>query len=224
MALAFPMRRIVVFLHLEMSSDCDSDTSISIGAAGSSKFSWHRCQRLELVTPVLVELTIYHLLPSSSFLPSFLTDALLFERILSGFGLVSGLGLLRPTLSELVLRSGTLPLARNDGFLCVIWFRSTFFKPAVTASPLFNWSNTAPMSPPVALGAGADGGAGKASRPGRGGGGGGGGGPPAAPGAGGGGGGGGAVAFVLFTAGAESPCFNASASSMPCGFHETPVA
>jgi hypothetical protein len=74
--------------------------------------------------------------------------------------------------------SGTVELARREGFLCVICDLSTFLSPAVTDSPRLSCSNTAPMSEPPeaaafvvlawALG----------SKVGRGGGGGGGGGAP----------------------------------------------
>lgn len=151
---------------------------------------------------------MYHLFPSSSFLPSF------FVLMLSGFGFVPGpllLWLLK--LSELFVLSGTAPLALKPGFLCVIWLLSTFLSPAVTDSPLFNASKTAPISPDLGFG-----GAGKASNVGMGGGGGGGGGPPAPPGGGGGG------AGAPLTAGVSSLDFKASARSTPLLFHWIPDA
>ncbi len=156
--------------------------------------------------------TIIHLFPSSSFRGGF------FVRILSGFGFVGGVGLLlRPMLLELsLLCGGTGACVRRDGFLCVIWLGSTFFRPDVTDSPLFNSSNTAPMSgafvPPLG-GGGGGGGPPALSKVGRGGGG-GGGGPPLA-------GGGAGEPFVEF----ESPDLtsrSACAASVPWLFQVTP--
>ena len=61
-------------------------------------------------------------------------------RILSGFGFLEGMGDLPLELEELPefwesLRSGTVELARSEGFLCVISDLSTFRRPAVTAEP-----------------------------------------------------------------------------------------
>jgi len=94
---------------------------------------------------------MYHLFPSSSFRGGF------FVLMLSGFGFFPGARLLpRPTdetLDWLSLRVGTVAPARNEGFLCVISFGSTFRKPFVTASPLFSSENTAPRPLAAAVGA-----------------------------------------------------------------------
>lgn len=142
MALALPRSIMVVFLHLEMRMDWLSETSISIGFDGLSWFS------------------ISHLLPSNSFFGSLLgvplpapptrcCEALLFCRILGGFGLISGPGLRDRLIPSAVAYdfSGTAPLARRSGFLCVIWLLSTFFNPEVTDSPRFSCANTEPISP-----------------------------------------------------------------------------
>ena len=156
-------------------------------------------------------LTINHLLPSSSFFPSFRDGTPPLVRMLSGLGFVSGLGLL-------LLSETALPV-RREGFLCVISLRSTFRRPEVTDSPLLSCSKTAPMSPEAALFGLTPGGDGKESRLGSGGGGGGGGGPPAAPGGGGAGGG------APLTAGdGASDCFRASDNSTPLLFQVKPAA
>ena len=143
-----------------------------------------------------------HLLPSSSFLGGFLT------RMLSGLGFLPGAGLLPRAGAP---PSGTVELARSDGFLCVISDFSTFRRPLVTPSPWLSSEKTAPK-PPAGAASGAfsslilrtGGGPG-------GGGGGGGGGPPAA------GAGAGAAEGAAFTA------LAASAGGSPLGFHGMPL-
>lgn len=121
------------------------------------------------------KLTIVHLLPSSSFFGGFLT------RMLSGLGFFPGTGLFPRTDAS---RSGTVELARNEGFLCVISDLSTLRRPAVTDSPLLSSEKTA-LSPLPAAGGGAL--SSLILRTGGGPGGGGGGGAPAPDGGGGGG-------------------------------------
>lgn len=135
---------MVVFLHLVMRMDWVISTSTSMGEDGESKFS------------------INHLFPSSSFFggcffgsaATFCWDAEEFCRMLGGLGLISGPGLRERLISEVdevadgVALSGTVELARREGFLCVICDLSTFFRPAVTDSPRLSCSKTAPMSEP----------------------------------------------------------------------------
>lgn len=108
--------------------------------------------------------TIIHLLPSSSSsLGGFLTNV-------AGFLPTAGGAFFWP--------SGTAPVPRSSGFLCVICEGSTFFNPEVTEPPRFKSASKAacpPPAPPVE-GLGGDW---KSA----GGGGGGGGGPPGAAGA-----------------------------------------
>ena len=180
-AFALPWRIMVVFLQRVMRMLWVRVTSSSRGEGGESKFS------------------MSHLLPSSSFFGCFLlsvvdfeeacccckVEALLFCRILGGLGLISGPGLRVRLMSVeeeaegVLLLSGTTPVERREGFLCVICDASTFFRPEVTDSPRLSCSKTAPMSLPpafVAGGAGPGGGGGGAllAKVGKGGGGGGG--------------------------------------------------
>ena len=166
---------MVVLAHFDIRTDWLISTSSSMGAEGESWFS------------------ISHLLPSSAFfgcffgsaeaVAAFCWDALLFWRMLGGLGLISGTGLREREMSEVEEAveadlSGTVEVARREGFLCVICDLSTFFNPEVTDMPRLSCSNMAPISEPSdvadlvvlawALG----------SKVGRGGGGGGGGGAP----------------------------------------------
>lgn len=100
--------------------------------------------------------------------------------------------------------------ARNDGFLWVISFGSTFRRPFVTASPLFSSENTAPNPPAVVAGA-----AGFVSISNLG----------AGPGGGGGGGGPPTIAVGFETAGGLSESvtiLEASDGLTPFGFHKIP--
>lgn len=106
---------MVVFLHLVMRMDWLISTSSSTGPEGESKFSTS------------------HLLPSNSFFGCFFGsdvvfcwEAELFCRMLGGLGLISGPGLRERLMSDVEefadaeALSGTVELARRDGFLCVI--------------------------------------------------------------------------------------------------------
>jgi hypothetical protein len=89
--------------------------------------------------------TMSHFVPINSFFGGF------FVRMLSGLGFLPGgtglLALVELTLPVLSFLLGTGAVARKEGFLCVIWDLSTFFSPAVTASPLLSCSKTASIAP-----------------------------------------------------------------------------
>lgn len=116
--------------------------------------------------------------PSSANLVGFFPASELGFAGLAGFfpetGLAVGLVLLA--------LAGTIPLARNSGFLWVIWSFVTCRKPFVTSEPLLISANTA-AAPPAARVAAAPAGGGGGAAGAAGGGGGGGGGAPLAGGA-----------------------------------------
>ena len=97
-------------------------------------------------------------------------------RILSGLGFTPGPAGL---FDRCWCSPGTMAVVRREGFLCVIWDLSTFFRPDVTSSRLRaeKTEDMPPLSPPTLL-APVDGWPGMLSNCGKGGGG-GGGGPPA---------------------------------------------
>lgn len=102
----------------------------------SSWFSYLVSSPNSLPKGLGIALTIIHLLPSSN------------SSLGGFFANVAGLAL---TSGAVLALSGTTPLPRSSGFLCVIWDGSTFFKPEVTDPPRLRSASRAP-APPAALG------------------------------------------------------------------------